>query len=67
MKRKGSYEVHHRRPLEYAHLFPESDINASANLKGVGEEVHQHINSIWTEFRSRRPHASPEEVDKKDS
>ncbi|MCY1081788.1 hypothetical protein [Archangium lansingense] len=63
MKLKGSYEVHHRRPLEYAHLFPEKDINAAANLKGLGDEVHQHINSIWAEFRSRRPNATPAEVD----
>ncbi|WNG50571.1 hypothetical protein F0U60_45430 [Archangium minus] len=64
MELKGPFEVHHRRPLEYAHLFPERDINASENLRGVGEEVHQSINSLWNEFRSKRTHARADEVDR---
>jgi hypothetical protein len=54
MRRKGPYDVHHRRPLEYAHLFPGEDINASRNLEAVGREVHQSINRIWAEFRGAR-------------
>lgn len=64
MRSKGPYELHHRRPLEYAHCFPEEDINAPANLRAVGEEVHQSISRVWTEFRSARGSPSAEEVDK---
>jgi hypothetical protein len=64
MRLKGSYEVHHRRPLEYAHFFPDEDINAPANLRSVGEEVHQHISTVWTEFRHARTDASAAEVEK---
>jgi hypothetical protein len=55
----GPYEVHHRRPLEYAHVFPSEDVNASANLKAVMKDVHQRIGGVWTEFRNIRgsPHA----------
>ena len=64
MRLKGSYEVHHRRPLEYAHFFPDEDINAPANLRAVGEEVHQHISTLWTEFRHARANANAAEVEK---
>ncbi len=64
MKLKGPYEVHHRRPLEYAYLFPAEDINAGANLKAVGKEVHQRISSVWTEFRRRRGDANRAEVER---
>ncbi|WP_309892996.1 hypothetical protein [Archangium sp.] len=61
---KGPYEMHHRRPLEYAHLFSDADINAEANLKAVGREVHQHISNVWTEFRKIRGDASRAEVER---
>jgi hypothetical protein len=64
MRRKGPYEVHHRYSLEHAHLFPEMDINARTNLTALGGEVHQSINSIWTEFRLARSNAKADEVKK---
>jgi hypothetical protein len=63
MRSKGPYELHHRRPLEYAHCFPEEDINAPTNIRAVGEEVHQNINRVWTEFRTARDNPSADEVD----
>jgi hypothetical protein len=63
MTRVGPYEVHHCRPLEYAHLFAAEDINAAANLKAVVPRVHQHISSVWTEFRSIRGSPKSDEVD----
>jgi hypothetical protein len=63
MTRVGAYEVHHRRPLEYAYLFPSMDINSAANLKAVGKEVHQHIGRTWTEFRNIRVNPTGDEVD----
>jgi hypothetical protein len=47
-----AYPVHHRRPLEYAELFPGEDINALMNLRAVDESVHARINTVWTAFRS---------------
>ncbi len=63
MTLKGSYEVHHCRPLEYAHLFPEVDINTPANLRAVGEEVHISIGKVWTEYRKVGGGTSAAEVD----
>jgi hypothetical protein len=64
MRIKGPYEIHHRRPLEYAHLFPVEDINAGANLKAVGKEVHQRISSVWTELRKYRSDVSRADVER---
>ncbi len=50
--RGGSYEIHHRRPLEYAHLFLGEDINARSNLAAVARPVHQRISGLWTKFRN---------------
>jgi hypothetical protein len=48
--------VHHRRPLEYAQLFPDYDINAAENLVMVRKAVHERINAIWNRFRTVRAH-----------
>jgi len=45
------YEVHHRTPMEFAHLFPMLDLNGRANLAGVARPVHQSINKVWNAFR----------------
>ena len=63
MELKGPYDVHHCRPLEYAHLFPEVDINAPVNLRAVGKEVHESIGKVWTEYRKTRGSSSAAEVD----
>lgn len=52
--RGGSYEIHHRRPLEYAHLFLGEDINARINLAAVARPVHHRISGLWTKFRNGR-------------
>lgn len=60
----GLYEIHHRRPLEYAHLLVGEDINARNNLVAVAQPVHRRINTLWTKFRNQRAGAemSAEEV-----
>jgi exonuclease VII large subunit len=58
-----AYPVHHRRPLEYAELFPGEDINALMNLRAVDETVHASINTVWTAFRSVRGKFKAEDVD----
>jgi len=64
LNRKGMLlPVHHRCPLEYAHLFPEYDINASGNLVMITQKVHQRIDALWTKFRRARPHATSREVE----
>ncbi|WPB74073.1 hypothetical protein KYC5002_34205 [Archangium violaceum] len=47
----NQYDIHHLIPLEYAHLFPELDINASANLKALAKPAHEGINKMWNLFR----------------
>jgi len=54
--------IHHRRPLEYAHLFPEEDINTRDNLVMVTRDVHERINALWTKFRQARPEATAKDV-----
>ncbi|WP_309893401.1 hypothetical protein, partial [Archangium sp.] len=61
---KGGKElpIHHRRQLEYAHLFPDEDINAGENLAVVQDYVHKKINFLWGRFRRARPNATADEV-----
>jgi hypothetical protein len=54
--------IHHRCPLEYAHLFPDKNINAAENLALVTLSVHKRIDALWTKFRRARPAATAEEV-----
>jgi len=59
------YDIHHLIPLEYAHLFPDLDINAAANLKALGKPAHEGINKMWNLFRIRAGDtATPEQVKK---
>ncbi|WP_143195698.1 hypothetical protein [Archangium sp. Cb G35] len=59
-----SYPVHHRIPLEYAHLFQRLNINARENLWGVHKLVHKGINNVWTTFRRAKGRATEEDVRK---
>ncbi len=54
--------IHHRRPLQYAHLFPADDINAVENLAVLQKYVHQEINFLWGLFRKARPNPTADEV-----
>jgi hypothetical protein len=58
----AAFPIHHRRPLDYAHLFPADDINAADNLALVRQEVHGHINRTWARFRQLRPDPTATEV-----
>jgi len=55
--------IHHRCPLEYAHLFPSLDINAANNLAMVPGHVHKRLNLLWDKFRQARPHATARDVE----
>ncbi|MFY2563918.1 hypothetical protein ACN469_40385 [Corallococcus terminator] len=57
------YQVHHRRPLEYAHLFPEQDINASSRLAVVEDFIHDRVSRLWTKFRTAQRTATRDEVE----
>jgi len=46
-------QVHHRIPIEWAHLFPDADPNRLSNLVGLDEAVHEQVSSMWTGFRMR--------------
>lgn len=62
LRSKLGLQIHHRIPLEWAHLFPDVDPNRLANLIGVSGAIHEKINSRWAAFRSalggRTPTAS---------
>lgn len=57
-----TYDVHHKIPLEYAHLFPKMDINAKGNLAGLVRPVHASINSVWTTVRQVSHRITSDEV-----
>jgi hypothetical protein len=57
-----AYPIHHRRPLDYASLFPDEDINAAHHLAMVRKVVHDHINRAWDRFRRLRPEPRADEV-----
>jgi hypothetical protein len=61
-KRGGDLPVHHRRPLAYAHLFPDENINAGENLAMLQQYVHEEINFLWGRFRKARPNPTADEV-----
>jgi hypothetical protein len=54
--------IHHRRPLQYAHLFPADDINAAENLATLRKYVHDQISFLWGRFRKARPNPKADEV-----
>ncbi|QRN96894.1 hypothetical protein JRI60_49345 [Archangium violaceum] len=54
--------IHHRRPLQYAHLFPSEDINAAENLAMLPKYVHKEINLLWGRFRKARPNPTADDV-----
>jgi hypothetical protein len=56
------YAVHHRIPLEHAHLFPLRDINAGANLAAVARDVHGRVNNVWLRLRKASGTPSVQEV-----
>ncbi len=56
------FPIHHRRPLQYAHLFPDENINAGENLAILQEYTHKEINFLWVRFRSARPNPTADEV-----
>ncbi|HEV8430459.1 MAG TPA: DUF4157 domain-containing protein [Pyrinomonadaceae bacterium] len=47
-----AYQIHHRMPLEYGHLFPGFDVNTGSNLIGLDVTVHRGVNAVWTRFRT---------------
>ncbi|WP_257455037.1 hypothetical protein [Archangium lipolyticum] len=59
---RGKLQIHHRRPMQYAHLFPAEDINAGENLAMVREHVHKEVNLLWGRFRQARPSPTADEV-----
>ncbi len=50
---RGPFDVHHRIPLDFAHLFPLRDINAMTNLVAVEPRVHRLINRVWGKYTQR--------------
>ena len=45
--------VHHKIPLEWAHLFPDRNPNAKENLIAIGSELHDEVGRTWTQFREK--------------
>jgi hypothetical protein len=54
--------IHHRRPLQYAHLFPDENVNSGKNLAMLRGSIHREINFLWGRFRKARPDATADEV-----
>ncbi|MBM3854084.1 MAG: hypothetical protein FJ399_13175 [Verrucomicrobia bacterium] len=44
-------QVHHRIPLEWAHLFPKADANRLSNLVGVASAEHSQVTELWNAWR----------------
>jgi hypothetical protein len=50
---RGQVDVHHRIPLDFAHLFPFKNVNAVENLAAVEQKVHFGINAVWRHYADR--------------
>lgn len=48
---KMKAKVHHRQPLEYAHVAPGSDPNRLANLVALRDKVHNLASAEWRVFK----------------
>ena len=46
-------QVHHRVPLEWAHLTPDADPNRLANLREMTVHDHTQVNRAWTAFKTQ--------------
>ncbi len=44
-------EVHHRDPLEWAHIMPNADPNRLANLVGLESDAHNLVTQAWRQFK----------------
>jgi hypothetical protein len=63
LRNKGIvYDIHHRIPLEHAHLFPLRDINAEINLAAAAKPVHVKVNNIWARLRNAPRAPTADEV-----
>jgi hypothetical protein len=56
-------EIHHRIPLQWAHLFPNTNPNRLSNLYVLPRYVHRAIvNPAWNAFFKSNPLPSPSDV-----
>jgi len=44
-------QIHHRIPLEWAHLSPNLDPNRASNLIGLPDVEHWRITAAWNQWR----------------
>ena len=44
-------DVHHRIPLEWSHLFPNSNPNRISNLVGMTPATHRQVTNAWNAWR----------------
>mgnify|MGYP001791919104 CR=1 FL=1 len=57
-------DVHHRIPLEWSHMFPDSYPNRLSNLRGVPRRVHEDITTDWAKFKRTTRNVTPEKIAK---
>ena len=44
-------QIHHRIPLEWSHIFPDSDPNKLSNLIGIDPRIHAQITTGWASWK----------------
>lgn len=45
------FPIHHKFPLEYAHLNPLLDVNGAGNLVALDQSAHDAVSATWSLFR----------------
>ncbi|MCC5875110.1 MAG: hypothetical protein JJU11_02720 [Candidatus Sumerlaeia bacterium] len=45
-------QIHHRIPLEWAHIFPKSPPNRISNLVGVRKSTHTQVSREWAQWKA---------------
>lgn len=60
---KMSAEVHHSRPLEWKHVFPNVDPNDLANLWPLRPMAHEIASAAWRAFRASLNGRNPSQVE----
>lgn len=61
--RQMEAEVHHRDPLEWAHLKPGADANRLANLQALRPEAHNLATQAWREFKRSLGRRTPTQAE----
>jgi hypothetical protein len=55
-------QIHHKIPLQYAHMFKNLDVNSINNLVGLNKKSHGIVSKAWAAFAKANPTPTAKQV-----